>query len=115
MTLAHLILLVLGVVAAIVAADLLGHAGIGAWPIGLLVVALVGVTGWFYSGNLAAITLGLALGFCIVSGRDLVRSARRRRALRAGARREADDLRNRKLGGQPASAPRFLRVPRRRS
>lgn len=62
MTAIHVLVLVAGAVAAIILADLLGHRGIGPWPVGLLGLALVPVAGWFYSPWIAALALGLALG-----------------------------------------------------
>ncbi|PWH07687.1 hypothetical protein DEO23_03435 [Brachybacterium endophyticum] len=62
MTAVHVLVLVAGLVVAIVLSDLLGHRGIGAWPVGLLALILVPVAGYFYSPWIAALALGVGLG-----------------------------------------------------
>lgn len=82
----HLLVLVLGAVAAVAASDLLGHRGIRPWPIGLVVLALVVAAGWFYSAWLAAAALGTGVGLLIVGGAGLVRTFVRHRRLRSERR-----------------------------
>lgn len=112
MTFLHLILLILGVVGSIVLADVLGHAGIDTWPIGLLILVLIVVTGWTYSGSLASVTIGLAIGFCLVAGASLVRSISTGRRLRKedrSARTKEQEERDRR-----EASPRFPWSPRSR-
>ncbi|WP_422116812.1 hypothetical protein [Brachybacterium sp. UNK5269] len=82
MTFLHLLVLVLGVVAAIVGADVLGHRGLGPWPIALLALALIPVAGWLYSPWLAAGSLGLALGAAAAMVAAWTRTFAQRRRLR---------------------------------
>jgi uncharacterized protein (DUF58 family) len=89
MTAVHILVLLGGVIAAIILSDLLGHRGIGAWPVGLLALALIPVAGWFYSAWLAALALGAALGACIMLMGSRVRAMLRERR----ARREAREAR----------------------
>lgn len=95
MTFLHLLVLALGIVAAIALSDLLGHRGVGAWPIGLGALTLALGAGLLYSPWFAALSLGLALGAAISMmaswTRDIVR---RRHARREQARRSQDARRN---------------------
>ncbi|UQN29667.1 hypothetical protein [Brachybacterium kimchii] len=86
MTAVHVLVLVAGVVAAIVLSDLLGHRGIGAWPVGLLALALVPVAGYFYSPWIAALSLGLAFGAGIMLLGTRIRSLMRERRIVRDAR-----------------------------
>jgi hypothetical protein len=61
-TVLHVLVLVIGVILAIAASDLLGHRGIGAWPVGLLALALALLSGLLYNPWLAAGSLGMAAG-----------------------------------------------------
>lgn len=97
MSILHLLVLALGVVAAVVAADLLRHRDIGSWPVGILVVVLIPITGWTYSAWLASLTLGLGIGFAGMAGIDLVRSVGRGRSLRTQARRSREWERERQM------------------
>lgn len=67
MIFAHLALLVVGIVAGFVASDVLMHRGLPSWPLLLVVLVLVGVSGWLYSAPLLAFTLGLALSASTVA------------------------------------------------
>lgn len=92
MTFLHLLVLALGIVAAVALADVLSHRGIGPWPIGLGVLVLVPIAGWLYSSWLAALALGLAVGISAVLVVSWTRTFVRHRRLRreqARARREA--------------------------
>ncbi|WP_152351670.1 hypothetical protein [Brachybacterium subflavum] len=86
MTAIHVLVLVAGIVAAIVVSDLLGHRGIGAWPVGLLALVLVPVAGYFFSAWVAALSLGLAFGAGIMLLGTRVRSLMRERRLVREAR-----------------------------
>lgn len=97
MTFQHLIVLALGVVLCVVMADLLRHRDRGTWPIGVLVLALVLLTGWTYSAWLAALTLGLGLGYGVVAGLDLVRSVMRGRRERRESKRLREQERARQM------------------
>lgn len=91
MTFLHLLVLALGVVAAIVLSDLLGHQGVGAWPLGLGALVLALGAGLLYSPWLAALSLGLALGAGIAMVASWTRDIlRRRHARREQARRSQD-------------------------
>lgn len=78
MTFLHLALVALGVLAAVAASDLLGHRGIGRWPVVVAALALVIAGGWSYSASLSAFALGTAIGACLLFGveraRDLLRT-----------------------------------------
>lgn len=97
MTFLHLLVLVLGVLAAIVGADALGHRGRGPWPIALVALALVPVAGWLYSPWLAAFSLGLALGASVVMVASWTRIFVQRRHLRREQSRERELTRARQL------------------
>ncbi len=97
MTFLHLLVLVLGVVAAIVVADVLGHRGLGPWPVGLIALALVPVAGWLYSPWLAAFSLGLALGAAVVMVASWTRMFVQRRHRRREQSRERELTRARQL------------------
>lgn len=104
----HLIVLALGVVLCVVAADLLRHRGIGTWPIGVIVLALILVTGWTYSAWLAALTLGLGLGYGVVAGLDLVRSVMRGRRERSESKRLREQERARQMERPDADPHRTI-------
>lgn len=97
MTFLHLLVLLIGVAVTVVAADLLRHANIGTWPIGIVILLLILATAWTANAWLASLTLGLALGFGVIAGLDLVRSVTRGRRERAEARRLREDERSRQL------------------
>lgn len=97
MTFLHLLVLALGVLTAIAAADVLGHRGVGPWPIGLIALALVPVAGWFYSPWLAAFSLGLALGASVVMIMSWTRTFVHRRHLRREQARDRELTRSRQL------------------
>lgn len=61
MTLLQAVLLVAGAIAALVGNDMLGHRGVGRWPLGLVVIALIVASGAFISAELLAFTLGAAV------------------------------------------------------
>lgn len=87
MTFLHLALVVVGVLAALAASDLLHHRGIGRWPVGLASIALVLAGGFAYSASVSALALGSAIGCCALFGVDRVRElARTRRAYLETAR-----------------------------
>ena len=96
-TFLHLLAVLVGIVATVVAADLLRHANVGTWPIGVVILVLILVTGWTYSAWLAALTLGLATGFAAIAGLDLVRSVARGRRERSESRRTRQEERARQL------------------
>jgi len=98
----HLILLVVGVLAAIASADALRHRGIGAWPVGILALALVLVAGWSYSAWLAALSLGVAAGVGIVLVATMVRGISLRRRERRTARTAQDEALRRRLEDRSA-------------
>jgi membrane protein implicated in regulation of membrane protease activity len=98
-TFLHLLVLVLGVLTAVVVADVLGHRGLGPWPVGLVALALVPVAGWLYSPWLAAFSLGLALGAAVVTIASWTRTFVRRRHRRREQARERDLTRARQLEG----------------
>lgn len=99
MTFLHLLVLVLGVLAAVVVADVLGHRGLGPWPVGLIALALVPVAGWLYSPWLAAFSLGLALGAAVVTIASWTRTFVQRRHRRREQARERGLTRARQLEG----------------
>ncbi|MFC0675261.1 hypothetical protein [Brachybacterium hainanense] len=103
MTFLHLLVLVVGVLAAVALADVLGHRGIGPWPAGLLVLPLVLLAGYLYSAWIAAFALGFALGAAIMLGAALVRSVRDHRRMR----REERDRRRAAaaVDGAPGNGP----------
>lgn len=101
MTFLHLLVLVLGVVAAVVAADLLGHRDLGPWPVGLVALLLFPVAGWFYSPWLAALALGLGLGASAVITVSWARTIMQRRHARRNQARDRDQARSRQLEGPP--------------
>lgn len=101
MTFLHLLVLALGVLAALVASDLLGHRGIGPWPVGLAALLLFPVAGWFYSPWLAALALGLGLGASAVITLSWTRTVMQRRHARRNQARDRADARSRQLEGQP--------------
>lgn len=98
MTFLHLLVLALGVLAAIAASDLLGHREVGPWPIGLLALALVPLAGWLYSPWIAALSLGLALGAGIVIVASWSRSFVQRRQSRKERARRSSNARAEQLG-----------------
>lgn len=101
MTFLHLLVLALGVLTALVASDLLGHRGIGPWPVGLAALLLFPVAGWFYSPWLAALALGLGLGASAVITLSWTRTVMQRRHARRNQARDRADARSRQLEGQP--------------
>jgi len=102
-TFLHLLVLALGVVAAVVLADLLGHRGVGPWPIGLAALALAIGAGILYSPWLAAASLGLALGAAVVILASWTRSVIARRHARRHQARAAQDARRTQLEDVDAS------------
>ncbi|WP_193104868.1 hypothetical protein [Brachybacterium sp. FME24] len=97
MTFLHLLVLALGIPAALAAADLLGHRNIGPWPIGLVALALIPVAGWFYSPWIAAFALGLAVGAAGVIVTSWTRSFVHRRQTRREQARQREHSRSRQL------------------
>ncbi|EWS82058.1 hypothetical protein [Brachybacterium phenoliresistens] len=97
MTFWHLILLVVGILAAIASADALRHRGIGVWPVGILALALVFLAGWTYSAWLSALSLGAAAGVGIVLVATMVRGISLRRRDRRAARAAQDEALRRRL------------------
>lgn len=95
MTFVHLGLLALGIVAAVAAGDLLGHRGIGRWPVALAALSLVVIGGWTYSAPVSAFALGAAIGVAVGFGAEQVRSftRTRRRYREATAARRAHQAR----------------------
>jgi membrane protein implicated in regulation of membrane protease activity len=102
-TFLHLLALALGIVGAVAGSDVLGHRGIGPWPIGLLALLLVPVAGWLYSPWVAAIALGLALGTAVVRIASWRTAFRDRRQARRDQARHTADARSRQLDEAPAS------------
>ncbi|MGO2608181.1 MAG: hypothetical protein ACTH8V_13775 [Brachybacterium tyrofermentans] len=101
MTFLHLLVLALGVAAAVIAADLLGHRDIGPWPVGLVALLMFPVAGWFYSPWLAALALGLGLGASAVITVSWARSVIQRRHERRTQARDRDRARTRQLEKHP--------------
>ena len=97
MTFLHLLVLALGIVAALVLADLLGHRGVGPWPLGLAALVLAVGAGILYSPWLAAFSLGLALGAALVMVASFTRSLLDRRHARREQARRAQDARRAQL------------------
>lgn len=97
MTFLHLLVLALGVVAALVLADLLGHRGIRPWPLGLAALALAVGAGILYSPWLAALSLGLALGAAVVTVASWTRTVIGRRHARREQARASQDARRKQL------------------
>jgi membrane protein implicated in regulation of membrane protease activity len=96
-TFLHLLVLALGIVAALVVADLLGHRGVGPWPVGLAALALALGAGLLYSPWLAALSLGLALGAAVVIVASWTRTLVARRHARREQTRRAQDARRAQL------------------
>ena len=105
MTFLHLLVLAVGVLVAIVAADLLSHAGIGPWPVGVVTILLIPLAGWLYSAWLLAFTVGAALGTSIVLVGSWGRAFLRRRHTRREMARRRKAARAAQLGGGPRRHP----------
>lgn len=101
MTFLHLLVLAVGVLVALVAADLLSHADIGPWPVGVVTVLLIPLAGWLYSAWLLAFTVGAALGISTVLVGSWGREFLRRRHTRREMSRRRKDARSAQLGGVP--------------
>ena len=99
MTFLHLLVLALGVAAAVIAADLLGHRDIGPWPVGLVALLMFPGAGGFYGPWLAA--LGLGLGASAVITVSWARSVIQRRHARRTQARDRDRARTRQLEKHP--------------
>lgn len=97
MTFLHLLVLVLGAVAAIVLADVLGHRQMGPWPVGLIALVLAVLAGLSYSPWLAALSLGLGLGTGVVLVGSWTRSVLSRRHARREQARQSQSARQRQL------------------
>jgi len=92
-TFVHLGLLLLGIVAAVAASDLLGHRGLGRWPVAIGALVLVLAGGYTYSAPVSAFALGTAIGVAVMFGAERVRTfsrTRRRYREATAARREHD-------------------------
>lgn len=100
MTFLHLLVLALGLLAAIAGSDLLSHRGVGPWPIGLVALLLVPIAGWFYSPWIAALALGLALGTGILLVASWTRTFMTRRHARREQARRLTEAKARQLDGE---------------
>ncbi|APX34297.1 hypothetical protein BH708_18065 [Brachybacterium sp. P6-10-X1] len=105
MTFLHLLVLAMGVLVAVVAADLLSHADIGPWPVGVVTVLLIPLAGWLYSAWLLAFTVGAALGVSIVLVGSWRRTFLRRRHARREMGRRRRAARAAQLGGDGERHP----------
>lgn len=103
MTFLHLLVLALGIVAALVLTDLLGHRGVGAWPVGLGALVLALGAGVLYSPWLAALSLGLAVGAAISLVHSWTRDLIRHRHARREQTRRAQEARRGRLEDVSAS------------
>lgn len=105
MTFLHLLVLAVGALVAIVAADVLSHADIGPWPVGVVTILLIPLAGWLYSAWLLAFTVGAALGISIVLVGSWGRTFLRRRRTRREMARRRKAARAAQLGGDPHRHP----------
>lgn len=101
MTFLHLLVLAVGVLVALASADLLSHADVGPWPVGVVVLLLVPLSGWLYSAWLLAFTVGAALGISTVLAAVWGREFLRRRHARRETSRRRVEARSAQLGGHP--------------
>ncbi|WP_157085810.1 hypothetical protein [Devriesea agamarum] len=98
MTFFHLLLVALGVVVALVAADIFGHRGWDRWPLVLAALILVVTSGYLYSAELLAFTFGASLAISCVTvvswGRSFARTRQRYKEAREARRREEQRRKN---------------------
>jgi hypothetical protein len=97
MTVLHTLVLVVGLVGAIALTDVLGHRGIGPWPVGLVALALVPVAGLTVNPWLAALSLGMAVGTALVMASTRVREIAHERQAKKQAREHQQAMRDRQL------------------
>lgn len=82
----HLGLVAVGALAGVVGGDLLGHRGIGRWPLAVATLVLMVVSGYLYNAELLAFTLGLGIAAAAMTVLTGVRELSTRRRVHREAR-----------------------------